>query len=290
MIVDVNMPGMSGFDITRRALELQPDLAVITMSGQTEIPTPIEAIRAGCLDYLIKPFRLTELVACVGRVLSRRQEAFNRKRHELQALKWDASARALSLSLNARDKETEGHAERVLAYSMRLGREIQLSNDDILALEFGARLHDIGKIAVPDSVLKKPHPLTEDEWMVMKRHPSIGERMVLTTDLPASAAAIVAQHHEKWDGSGYPNGLRGEQIHIGARVFSLVDAFDAITSDRVYRPAQTHAAALAEIQKYGGVQFDPDVVKAFAAIDPAEWDEIRARCPSDAFPETAMIA
>lgn len=286
MVVDVNLPGMSGFEIARRALALQPELAVITMSGQTEIPTPIEAIRVGCLDYLIKPFRLTELVSCVSRVLTKRQDLFNRTR----VLRWDAAACALSLSLNARDKETEGHAERVLAYSLRLGREVGLSVEEMIALQFGAQLHDIGKIAVPDSVLKKPHPLTADEWVIMKRHPVIGEQMVLKNDLPAAAAAIVGQHHEKWDGTGYPNGLRGKDIHIGARVFSVVDAYDAITSDRVYRPAQSYDAALTEIQNFSEIQFDPDVVKAFARIARTELEEIRASCPCDLFPEAQMIA
>jgi putative nucleotidyltransferase with HDIG domain len=288
MITDVAMRGMSGLDLIRRALELNPDLTVITMSALTEIQTPVEAIRAGTADYLVKPFDIDDLLACVSRSLNKKEAAFERKRVEAQMSKWDAAARALALSLNARDKETEGHAERVLAYSIRLGREIELSNDDMIALEFGARLHDIGKIGVPDHVLKKPHPLTDQEWVVMKKHPTIGQQMLLSMKLPDTAAAIVGQHHEKWDGSGYPLGLRGEQIHIGARVFSVVDAFDAITSDRVYRQGKPYEAALEEIQKFSGIQFDPDVVKAFTAIDQQEWAQIRSRCPSDAFPEAAI--
>jgi response regulator RpfG family c-di-GMP phosphodiesterase len=288
MIIDVRLPGMNGFDITRRALELNPDLTVITMSALTELQTPVEAIRAGTADYLQKPFHVPDLLACVDRLLSKRHAAFERKRTEAQIENWDSAARALSLSLNARDKETEGHAERVLAYSIRLGREVGLSNDQMIALEFGARLHDVGKIAVPDNVLKKPGDLNDEEWLIMEKHPTIGQQMVLSMNLPADAATIVAQHHERWDGSGYPLKLRCEQIHIGARVFSVVDAFDAITSDRCYRRAQTYEAALDELRKYAGIQFDPDVVKAFASVDPAVWLEIRSRCPADAFPEASV--
>jgi response regulator RpfG family c-di-GMP phosphodiesterase len=290
MLTDVVMPGMSGFDLIRRALELNPDLAVITMSGVSEMHTPVDAIRAGSIDYLNKPFDREELLECIDRAVGRKQAVFERKLKESQITRWDVAARSLSLSLNVRDKETEGHAERVLAYSLRLAREMDLSNEHQLALEFGARLHDIGKIGIPDHILKKPGKLDEDEWIIMRRHPEIGEQMAISAELPRDAAAIVGQHHEKWDGSGYPKGLRGELIHVGARVFAVVDTFDAITSDRVYRLGQSYEAALAEIQKFSGIQFDPAVVAAFAAIDPAEWEAIKARCPSDAFPEAKQIA
>src|SRR5260370_28344552 len=141
----------------------------------------------------------------------------------------------MSLSINGGGKETEGNGERVLGYSIRLGREVGLSNDQMIALEFGARLHDVGKIAVPDNVLKKPGKLNDEEWLIMEKRPTIGQQMVLSVGLPADAATITAQHHERWDRSGYPHKLRGEQIHIGARLFSVVDAFYAITSHRCYR-------------------------------------------------------
>jgi response regulator RpfG family c-di-GMP phosphodiesterase len=290
MLVDVVMRGMSGFDPTRRALEIDPDLGVITMSGISEMHTPIDAIRAGSIDYLIKPFDVSELVECVTRALKKKQAAFERKQNENQVKRWYAAALALSLSLNVRDKETEGHAERVIQYSQRLGRQMNLSNSDMLALELGARLHDVGKIGVPDHILKKPQKLTDEEWKIMHQHPAIGEQMVTTAQLPSDAAAIVGQHHERWDGSGYPNRLRGDQIHIGARVFAVVDAFDAITSNRCYRVGRDYATALAEIRKYSGTQFDPDVVAAFVRIDEAEWHTIRLRCPSDAFPEAKLVA
>jgi response regulator RpfG family c-di-GMP phosphodiesterase len=290
MFVDVIMPGITGLEVTRRALEISPDLGVITMSGIGEMHTPVEAIRVGSIDYLIKPFEVSEMIECASRALKRKHEAFERKRVQNQVSRWDAAAQALSLSLNVRDKETEGHAERVLEYSKRLGQELNLSNSDMVALEYGARLHDVGKIGVPDHILKKPGKLTTEEWAIMHQHPAIGEQMVLTAQLPTDAATIVGQHHEKWDGSGYPHKLRADQIHIGARVFAVVDAFDAITSNRCYRPGRDYQVALEEIRKFSGTQFDPRVVEAFARIDEAEWHTIRLRCPSDAFPQAQLVA
>src|SRR5215831_3789176 len=281
-------PVMSGPDLAKQALELLDDLSVIIMSDHQEIKVPVEAIRAGTTDYLVKPFDVEDLQCCVARALGKKETIFERRRRRDQINQWDAAARAFSLSLNARDKETEGHAERVVLYSERLGIELGLSREDLVSLQLGARLHDIGKIGVPDSVLRKPFPLTDEEKGIMSLHPARGEEMVRMMMLPEAAAQIVGQHHEKWDGSGYPNKLQGEEIHIGARVFAVVDAFDAITSNRVYRAAQSYEAALAEISAYRGTQFDPDVVDAFLRIDKADWLAIKRRFPCEPMLETAV--
>lgn len=288
LISDATLPGMSGLALAKQALDITDDLSVIIMSDHHEIDIPVEALRAGTTDYLIKPFDVENLRACVARALAKKESIFERRRRRDQLNQWDAAARAFSLSLNARDKETEGHAERVVLYSERLGIELGLATEDLVALQLGARLHDIGKIGVPDSVLKKPFPLTDDERQIMSLHPARGEEMVRMMRLPEAAAQIVGQHHEKWDGSGYPNQLRGEEIHIGARVFSVVDAFDAITSNRVYRAAQSYEVALAEITAYRGTQFDPDVVDAFVNVEKDEWFEIKRRFPCEALLETAV--
>lgn len=288
LIADATMRGMTGLDLAKQALEIIDDLSVIIMSDNREVETPVQAIRAGTTDYLIKPFDVEDLRACVSRALTKKESIFERRRRRTQITEWDAAARAFSLSLNARDKETEGHAERVILYSQRLGIELGLSKEELVALQLGARLHDIGKIGVPDSVLKKPFPLTEQEKEIMGLHPGRGEEMVRMMMLPESAAQIVGQHHEKWDGSGYPRGLREEEIHIGARVFSVVDTYDAITSDRVYRKAQPYEVALSEIQKYRGTQFDPAVVDAFVRVDKADWLEIKSRFPCEPILESAV--
>ena len=279
MISDVLMSGMSGIDLMKHAAKIHPGLAVIVMSATAEIEIAVEAHRAGAADYLIKPFNHEDLLNAVSRTITRQATAAaaptNSNPHD-----WDTAARAFALALDARDRETEGHAERVVAFSVRLGQELDMSGSDLIALELGARLHDIGKIAVPDHVLKKPAPLTEDEWAKMRIHPVKGQEMVraMGDRLPEAAALIVGQHHEQWNGEGYPLGLKGNEICLGARIFKVADTFDAITSDRVYRRAQPYQAALQEILKYKGIEFDPAVVDAFTRIEPTEWERLRHQC------------
>jgi response regulator RpfG family c-di-GMP phosphodiesterase len=279
MISDVLMSGMSGIDLMKHACKIRPSLPVIVMSATAEIEIAVEAHRAGAADYLIKPFNHEDLLNAVTRTITRQATAELAGTHT-NAHDWQTAARAFALALDARDKETEGHAERVVAFSVRLGQELGMSGSDLIALELGARLHDIGKIAVPDHVLKKPAPLTEDEWAKMRIHPVKGEQMVraMGDRLPEAAALIVGQHHEQWNGEGYPLGLKGDQICLGARIFKVADTFDAITSDRVYRPAQPYQAALDEILKYKGIEFDPAVVDAFTRVDPTEWEHLRRQC------------
>src|SRR5215207_4524220 len=279
MICDVLMSGMNGIDLMKHASQIFANLPVIAMSGTSEIQIAVEAHRAGAADYLIKPFGQADLIQAVSRTITR-QATVAHGHKETNAHDWDTAARAFALALDARDKETEGHAERVVAFSVRLGRELAMSGSDLIALELGARLHDIGKIAVPDHVLKKPAPLTDDEWAIMRIHPVKGQEMVraMKERLPDRAALIVGQHHEQWNGEGYPLGLKGDEICLGARVFAVADTFDAITSDRVYRRGRRYQDALEEILAFSGIQFDPLVVGAFARIDPADWERLRNQC------------
>jgi HD-GYP domain-containing protein (c-di-GMP phosphodiesterase class II) len=145
------------------------------------------------------------------------------------------------------------------------------------ALEFGSLLHDIGKIGVPDLILRKPGKLTEEEWVVMREHPMHGQQILRGIEFLEGAACVVAQHHEKWDGSGYPFGLSGEDIDVCARIFSVADAFDAITSDRVYRKGKSYELAAQELDDWAGKQFDPKVVKAFHRVPKEDWEELHAR-------------
>lgn len=277
LISDVLMSGMSGIDLMKHAHQIHSSLGVILMSGTAEIEIAVEAHRAGAADYLIKPFNNDDLINAVSRTITRSARANHAQPNSED---WNIVARTFAVALNARDKETEGHAERVVVFSVRLGQELGMSGDDLISLELGAQLHDIGKIAVPDSVLKKPAPLTDDEWAKMRVHPVVGEEMVraLEDRLPKGAALIVGQHHEQWDGQGYPRGLKGDEICLGARIFKVVDTFDAITSDRPYRRGRPYQAALDELLKFSGIQFDPAIVEAFAKIDPSEWERLRRQC------------
>jgi HD-GYP domain-containing protein (c-di-GMP phosphodiesterase class II) len=180
-------------------------------------------------------------------------------------------------ALETRDFETAGHSERVVTFSLRLGFEMGLARDAMRDLELGALLHDVGKIGVPDSILHKPTDLSEIEWAKMRLHPLHGQDVLRDIPFLRGAARIVAQHHERWDGSGYPKGLRGEAIDIGARIFAVVDALDAMISERIFRDSRTYDEARAEIEKNTGSQFDPMVVEAFKNVPREDWEILLER-------------
>ena len=169
-------------------------------------------------------------------------------------------------ALRLRDRETFAHSRRPARLSLQLGRELGLDSNELTTLFLGALLHDIGKIAVPDAVLHKPGRLTDEEWATMRRHPGDGRELLAGLAFLDGAALAVVQHHEKWDGTGYPEGLRGKRIDPAARALAVADAFDVMTHDRDYLPARSRAAALAELERCAGTQFDPHVVRVFCRL------------------------
>jgi HD-GYP domain-containing protein (c-di-GMP phosphodiesterase class II) len=181
---------------------------------------------------------------------------------ELQ-LAYDATLKGWSHALDLRDRETEGHTQRVTEMTIRLARKLRFSEDELIHIQRGALLHDIGKMGVPDSILLKPGPLTDEEWVIMRKHPEYAYEMLLPIQYLHPALAIPHFHHERWDGSGYPNGLKGDEIPLSARIFTVVDVWDALTSDRPYRKAWSEKDALAYIQEQTGAHFDPQVVQVF---------------------------
>jgi len=188
---------------------------------------------------------------------------------------------AVIKALEKRELEADGHSERMITFSLRLGYEIGLGKEALRDLELGTMLHDIGKIGVSDEILKKPERLEMSEWASMKRHPIFGQDILHGIPFLDGASRIVAEHHECWDGSGYPFGLRGEEIALGARILAVVDAFDAMISDRVYRTGRSYAEALKEIEKCAGTQFDPLVVEAFQNIPLEDWEYLHDRSLMD---------
>ncbi len=206
------------------------------------------------------------------------RETFKRERARRQELQrsYMATVRALSNAVEARDAYTGKHAERVTAYGLQIARTMDLPLADEPEIEFAFLLHDIGKLAIPDAILYKPGALTDEERALMARHPAIGAEIVSGIEFLADAAAIVRSHHERWDGSGYPDGLAETEIPLAARVFAVADVFDALTTDRPYRPASTLPVARAMILEDTGRHFDPDVAEAFSAIDDATFEHIAA--------------
>ncbi len=195
-----------------------------------------------------------------------------------------ATVNALAATLRMRDIETQGHSERVVRFSRLLGRELALNPAQIKSLEYGSLLHDIGKIGIPDAILHKPGRLTTEEWTTMREHPLLGLRILSGVGFLEKASLIVVQHHERWDGRGYPYGLSGTEIDRNARIFAVADAFDAMISDRVYRAGRPFADATEELKRRAGQQFDPEVIECFARIPQGQWElarQCRLECAID---------
>ena len=296
VISDITMSGMSGLEMIAHVKVISPDTVIVMISGMQTIESAINALRLGAFDYLMKPFDLRQAEAAVTRALEHHELIAAKRRYEyhleelveqrtaeldeaLASLEnaYRSTLKALTAALETRDAETHGHSERVVTFSLRLGREYGLGASEMKALEFGSLLHDIGKIGVPDAILRKPAKLTDEEWVRMREHPRHGQQILRGIKFLEGAARVVAQHHEKWDGSGYPLGLRAEEIDVCARIFAVADAFDAITSDRVYREGRSYEAAARELDEWSNQQFDPKVVEAFHRVPKEDWEELRQR-------------
>ena len=265
VLLDVGLPGLDGYEVTRR-LRGEPanaTLPVLLLTGRTGVGEVVTGLEAGADDFIGKPFARAELLARIGSALRLRRALVGMEAAH-------AVVAALANAVEAKDVPTERHCERLALLGARLGHRADLSGAELDAVTYGALLHDVGKIGVPDAILAKPAPLTEDEWALVRRHPEIGERICAPLASFAAFGPIIRHHHERWDGRGYPDGLRGEQIEPGARIVGLVDAFDAMTHDRPYRPARSTAEALEEIRRLAGRQFDPELVPLFADVIAAE--------------------
>ena len=296
VISDITMSGMSGLEMIPHVKVISPDTVIVMISGMQTIESAINALRLGAFDYLMKPFDLRQAEAAVTRALEHHELIAAKRRYEyhleelveqrtaeldeaLASLEkaYRSTLKALTAALETRDAETHGHSERVVTFSLRLGREYGLGASEMKALEFGSLLHDIGKIGVPDAILRKPAKLTDEEWVRMREHPRHGQQILRGIKFLEGAARVVAQHHEKWDGSGYPLGLRAEEIDVCARIFAVADAFDAITIARVYREGRSYEAAARELDEWSNRQFDPKVVEAFHRVPKEDWEELRQR-------------
>jgi putative nucleotidyltransferase with HDIG domain len=296
VVSDITMPGLSGLEMIPHITRMAPNTVVVMISGVQTVESAIGALRLGAFDYVMKPFDLRQVEAVVKRALDHQGLIVAKQRYEdhleelveqrtaeldktLNSLEnaYRSTLKALTAALETRDQETHGHSERVVTYSLRLGKEYGLNQLHMKALEFGSLLHDIGKIGVPDMILRKPAKLTEEEWVLMRQHPAHGQQILRGIAFLEGAARVVAQHHEKWDGSGYPLGLSGDDIDVCARIFSVADAFDAMTSDRVYRKGKPYEAAATELDEWAGRQFDPKVVEAFHRVPKEDWAELHAR-------------
>ena len=296
VLSDLKMPGHDGIWLLDQILQRHPHAAVVMLTGYGDTENAVECLKRGAADYLLKPPRITDLVRAIERAQSRRKLAIARNRyHEglahrvrektleiTEALRRTADAYTSTLSalvaaLDAREHETSDHSQRVVRYTMAIARRMGIAGEQVDQIARGALLHDIGKIGVPDSILLKAGPLTPSEWIEMRKHPEIGHQILQSIGFLAEPAEIVLAHQERWDGGGYPRGMRGPQIPLGARIFAIADTLDAMTSDRPYRRGVSYDEARAEIARCSGTQFDPACVEAFLAVPVAELVELRDR-------------
>lgn len=259
VILDVLMPGLDGFE-TCAALKDAPETRltpVVLLTALKDRADRLRGLEAGADEFLSRPVDPIELAVRVRSLI-----ALRRRTRDLDSA--EAVIVSLAQTIEARDAATEGHCERLARYGVEVGRALHLSSDDLLALERGGFLHDIGKVGVPDTILLKPGRLTEDEFEVVKGHTVIGSKILAesVSSVLRAGEVIAHSHHERWDGGGYPDGLSAEAIPLGARIIFVADAFDAMTSDRVYQPRLSTEDALAELERCAGSQFDPELVAA----------------------------
>ncbi len=298
VISDVKMPGRDGMWLLERLHDAHPDTAVIMLTALEDTEAAVECLRRGAADYLLKTPKVTDLVRAVERALARRRlelahrlyrKSLERRVHEKTAelsralsdleTTYASTLLALVIALDAREHETSDHSQRVVRFTLAIAKRLGLPERDLPDIGRGALLHDIGKIGVPDAILLKPAKLTEDEWVEMRKHPQIGWTILRSIPFLDVPAEIVLSHQERYDGRGYPRGLSGDKIPIGARIFAIADTFDAITTDRPYRKRQSREAAREEIARFSGTQFDARCADAFLSHPPAELEELAQ--PSD---------
>jgi putative nucleotidyltransferase with HDIG domain len=294
VLSDLMMGEMDGIALLERTKEKYPDMPVVMVTAVHDISVALAAIRNGAYDYLLKPFEREQLLGITRRALENRRLKVENRAYQtnLEALvtarteelrqtmvdlerSYDITLEALGDALDLKDAETEGHSKRVTAFTIAMARQMGLPGDKIRVIARGAFLHDIGKMAIPDSILRKPGALTQVEIAIMQEHCERGYQMLKKIPFLTEAAEIVRSHQERWDGTGYPRGLKGNEIPLGARLFSIADTLDAIMSDRPYRAAQPFSAARDEIIRWSGRQFDPEVVKIFQAISESIWHDLR---------------
>src|SRR6266478_2282261 len=303
VLSDLMMAEMDGIALLERAKERYPDMPIVMVTAVHDIQVALQALRNGAYDYLLKPFEREQLLATVRRALENRRlkrenDAYRTNLEALVAARtqqwktalsnleksYDITLEALGDALDLKDAETEGHSRRVTAFTIAIARKMGLPKEEINVIARGAFLHDIGKMAIPDNILRKPGKLDDEERAIMREHCYHGYQMLKKIPFLTEACDIVYSHQEHFDGSGYPRGLKGGEIPLGARIFSVADTLDAIISDRPYRPARTLGEARKEIHAWTGRQFDPEVVQVFLKMPDDIFEDLRREINAQTYP------
>jgi len=296
VISDLQMPGMSGMEFLAKVKQSYPRIVFLMVTGVDDIQVGIQAMREGADDYLVKPLQVDAniILGSLTRALHVKglEQEVDNYRHHLEEIvaeqtgqlrealhqierSYDHTLEVLGAAIDLRDSPTAGHSRRVFLYSIEIAKAMGGLENQMRNIAMGAWLHDIGKLAIPDAILLKPGPLTEKEREIMQHHAQIGYDLVKGIPFLADAAEIVFAHHERCDGSGYPRGLKTQEIPTGARIFALADTFDAMTSDRPYRRALPFQASREVIERGAGKQYDSQVARVFLSIPDETWEVIR---------------
>ena len=294
VVADIQMPDIGGIALLKEAMRLSPGIAVILVTSVIDIEAAVDALKDGAYDYITKPFSLEQVSISVSRALEKRrlllenqnyqrtleEQVASRTRQLEEALgvlqqTYHSTLVALSKALDSRDADSDGHSLRVTVYTKQIAQRLNLSDADIRIVEQGVLLHDIGKIGIPDELLRRPEALTRKELLLMRQHPEIGYRILSSIKFLKGAAQVVLHHHERYDGKGYPRGLKGNEIHVGARIFAVADALDDLTSNNRIEPAMSFEGAAGEIPKMSGIQLDPKIVREFLEVPISKWEMLR---------------
>ena len=293
IILDINMPGMDGFDTIKAINERGYDIPVLFLTGAGSMEYAIKAINLGAYDFIQKPIEdidlfnvkinraiekrmfilrekaytenLEEEVAAKTMELAEKNKLLQQYSHHLEVASVNTII-TLQTALEEKDQSTAGHTNRVTHYAMLIGRSLDLPPEDLAVLDRACQLHDVGKLVIDVSCIQKPGPLSDEEWLLVRKHPEIGENIIKPLSFLEREGTIVRHHHERMDGKGYPDGIGGDKLDILTRILTVADSYDAMTSQRSYRVNLNRQDAITELRKCAGSQFDPEIVEHFAAI------------------------
>ncbi len=275
VISDLNMPGVNGIELAESVSKMFLDIPFVLLTGTNDLNLVKQALKAGVSDYIVKPINISELPIMIEKNLARKSMTTPSIRSDSAPHTLLKALKVLMRALDAKDRYTCGHSQRVAQLATLMGLELKLDAEALYHLQLGAYLHDIGKIGIPDSILKKADSLEEYEHKIARNHPMIGSKIIKEITDISDVISIVRHHHERFDGTGYPDGLKGEAIPLFARIIAIIDAYEALVSHRVYRKGTDKTEALKEIQHNAGKQFDPFLTDVFFRVMNRELHQTR---------------